>query len=119
MIEPQGIFKLPFDTSTVNTSLNEIPSPDAWHLLSLVYTGSTLDLYLDGLLKQSVPASGTIADSNRPLHIGTMTDGKAFFSGLIDEVALYKDDLSQEAIANAYCAGLALAGTKPLPVGCL
>ena len=93
-----------------------------WHYTVATYNSSDLVLYLDS---QEVGAETCVLDiyNSASLTIGHESPEKTGasnpFNGLIDEVAIYDEALSSEAILNSYCAIEALAGADPLPEECL
>lgn len=74
-----------FLSSTVNTWDTN------WHHIAATYDGSTMKLYIDGVLDNTVSTSLSLEDNTRPLLIGTMHGsrdngtGQGFFGGMIDE----------------------------------
>jgi len=88
--------------------------PDTWYHVVMVYTGSSLDGYVNGTLDGSVEVSGTVNSSEETLRIGVYSagDGHAYFSGLIDELSLYSRALSANDIQVLYQAGAAAKCTE-------
>lgn len=83
-------FSLTYTGLTMNT----------WQHLTLVYTGSELILYRDGVQVSSVAASGSITSTTGTFHIGNLiylTDNFNLF-GQIDEVGLWNTALSAELV---------------------
>jgi hypothetical protein len=87
-----------------------------WHFVTATYDGSALNLYLDGVLKNSTVRhfSGS-SDNTRGWYIGNYPpDWVAYigsntsFDGLIDELKIYNRPLSPSEISK-------LAGTYPDP----
>ena len=77
--------------------------PKTWYHIVGTYDGSSIKVYLDGQLQNSVPASGTIATNTLNLEIGRWRDwAKEYFNGLTDEVAIYKRALSATEIQQHY-----------------
>ncbi len=104
-INPDGILSFAAFTNSVNViSVNVVPL-DQWVLLSGVFTsGSKVELYINGSLNNSVSTGVTTYGSNSDtLKIGKRADG-LFFSGLIDEVAMYNRALSGSEILSIYNA---------------
>jgi hypothetical protein len=86
-----------------------------WYHIATTYDGSTVNLYVNGQLDGTAPASGTVATSPQPLRIGGDETGW-FFNGLVDEVSLYNRGLSGseiQAIYNAGSAGKCTTSTPP------
>ena len=59
---------------------------NAWTHLAATYDSSTLSLYVNGSLVQSVPTSGALLTSTGALRIGGNSVWAEFFQGVIDEV---------------------------------
>jgi hypothetical protein len=69
-------------TSTVND--NE------WHHVATTYDGATLKVYIDGVLQNSLAATGALATNANPLTIGyNFTENNYPFIGTIDEVRVW------------------------------
>jgi parallel beta-helix repeat protein len=80
------------------------PSPipaNTWTHLTLVYSGSTLTLYRNGVAVNSVSASGTLPASSGSLQIAASQFGE-YFKGLIDEVRVYNTALTATDIQSMY-----------------
>jgi hypothetical protein len=79
-----------------------------WHHLAGVFTGSAVELYLDGVLQGSLPESSLPAGNTRPVEIGQAWGGgfpRRFFHGLIDEVSYYNRGLTAAEVESIYTAG--------------
>jgi len=84
-------------------------SEDEWHNIAVTWDGSTMKLYVDGVLEDSDDATGwSFNDGNNPIAIGasiwgdTGRDGNTYdneFDGQIDEVAIFDTVLSDTDIA--------------------
>jgi len=78
---------------------------NTWRHVVATYNGSSLQVFLDGNLSVSTPASGSIATNSFPLRIGRQERAAlTHFNGLIDEVRIYNRALSAaevRAIFNA------------------
>ncbi len=91
-----------------NTGLHEYvaPSfsivPQVWQHIAWVYDGSTVTLYIDGNIKGSSSASGTISSTNIHFAIGRsiLADFNFYFGGRADEVSLWSVALTQEQIQD-------------------
>jgi len=77
--------------------------PNQWSMLSLVIDGSTLTYYLDGTPYATTVTSPLIPNSN-PLWLGRQNAGSypLSFKGIMDEVSLYGEALSQAEISDLY-----------------
>jgi len=75
-----------------------------WHLTTVTYDGANVQMYFDGRLEDTTPASGSIGTCATHLHIGNQVDGYNF-DGIIDEVRLYSRALTADEIYLHYLAG--------------
>lgn len=66
-----------------------------WQHVVGIYTGSKLQLYIDGVLKAEQAATGMIQQSERPVSIGNHPTGNGF-KGLIDKVTIYEEALTKQ-----------------------
>jgi glucose/arabinose dehydrogenase/chitodextrinase len=71
-----------------------------WTHVAGTYDGSTLHLYVNGVLVASQAQTGALQQSGLPLHIGGDTYSGEFFTGRIDEVRIYNRALSPSEIQN-------------------
>lgn len=93
-----------FDASSVAVTTGDL-NDGAWHHIVAVYVPSTtLRIYVDGVADANaatIPAS--VATGTALLEIGAYNQGVNFFTGSIDEVAIYST-LSAGRIAAHYAA---------------
>ena len=87
---------------------------DIWYHVAAVYDGSSMKLYLNGDLSNSMTTTiAPLGITTDPVIIGNVgTDISSFnhnrpFKGLIDEVEIFSRALSQEEIQAIYFAGSA------------
>jgi hypothetical protein len=73
---------------------------NVWQHVAGVYTGSSIQLYVNGNLVASTPASGTLQQSARPVVIGGHSGSSGGFNGVIDHVYLYGRALSSAEIGT-------------------
>jgi len=78
-----------------------------WHHVAGTYDGSSICIYIDGELIDTVVYSGTHATNSRSLEIAGwgLAQGR-FFKGDIDETALFDEALSQDVIRAHYQNGI-------------
>jgi hypothetical protein len=76
-------------------------------LVTVVYDGTKVCLYVDRMLDVTVPAWGSMDKDNDPLWIGD--EGPWGWNGLIDDVRIYSYALSEDEIKALY------AGQGPGP----
>jgi hypothetical protein len=67
---------------------------NAWSHLAATYDGSSLRLYVNGVLVQSLAVSGAIPTSTGVLHLGGNAVWGERFAGLLDDVRIYNRALS-------------------------
>ncbi len=81
-----------------------IPSTNQWYHLACTYDGSNMNLYVNGLLVTSTPATGTPITASTSLSIGyvDLFGGTGFVSGPMDDVRIYNRALNQKEIWQLY-----------------
>jgi hypothetical protein len=87
-----------FDLTSSTLVLN------TWQHFVLTYNGSLLSLYRNGVLLNSVAASGTITNTAVPLYIGKLVYSANNFSyqGSIDEFSLWSKGLTASEVSSLY-----------------
>ncbi|MBI3852594.1 MAG: immunoglobulin domain-containing protein [Verrucomicrobia bacterium] len=93
-------------------------STGVWYHVAMVYDGSTLRGFVNGVSDGAVPVSGQLQATDFPLKIGAYapvngTASKNWFAGRIDEVSIYNRALATNEIQGIYNAGS--AGKCPPP----
>ncbi|GHU80347.1 hypothetical protein FACS1894145_6590 [Bacteroidia bacterium] len=75
-----------------------------WHHITGVCNGNELKLYLNGELQQALPIEGTIKSTEIPWNIGRNAEipHSRNFKGMIDEVRIFTEALSDEEVKNLY-----------------
>ena len=89
---------------STNTVASSVSINDGrWHHVVGVYTGSQLQIFVDGVLSNSVNSSGAINRNNRVVEIGRNTQGAGReFDGAIHDVRVYSRGLTAAEIAKLY-----------------
>ena len=94
-------------SSSPVTAARVFPSAvNNWHHAAVVYNGTSLVVYVDGIPGVSVDSPGGIKDSDLPLHIGEGASTYPYWNGSIDEVRIWNRALSPEEINVSYNAGI-------------
>ena len=75
---------------------------NVWTHLAVTYDGSTITTFVNGAFAASKAVSGPIAVSNRPLQLGGNYVWSEWFSGLLDDVRIYKRALSGNEVPNGH-----------------
>jgi gliding motility-associated-like protein len=89
-----------------NTGINTIIQ-DQWHCVVGTFDGVFQRIFLDGILKATVPTPLPLIDSceNVPMTMGKYTDpDPQWFKGTMDEVRIYNRALNQSEV-SALCSG--------------
>jgi hypothetical protein len=86
-----GVASQEFD-STITIAANQ------FRHLACTWNGTTLSLYIDGVLNNSTAQTITPAGNTSPLYIGQFGGNSDRLSGIIDEVRIYNRALSQAEI---------------------
>src|SRR5437763_1766295 len=85
-----------------------------WHYVAVTKSGSSVHLYLDGADVTGTVTNRTMANNALPLTIG-QSSSNAYFSGTVDEVALYRAALSASQLQSHYNAGAVTPSPTPSP----
>ena len=94
-------------------------NPNTWYFVTATKDGSNLKLYVNGVLQNTTPYSGTDISSSA-WSIGRQNDPGApqydyYFDGLIDEVRIYNRALTATEVAGLYQNGLAKINVSQSP----
>jgi hypothetical protein len=87
--------------------------PNEWHHIALVYDGKTVNYYLDGSSEVSDDLAGNIKQTADPVIMGH-NENNEWYSGLLDEVAIFNAALNQNDIQTIMNKGLENALTVDL-----
>jgi hypothetical protein len=79
------------------------------------YDGATQRLYVNGTEVAAVGLAGGATATTAPLRIGSWDGAGEFFSGTVDEVAVYAKALTPAQVANHQSAGRTSQVTRPAP----
>jgi hypothetical protein len=89
---------------TVTTSLSTI-SLNTWHFAVVTYDGSTLRLYLDGVLQGSIPVSSSIT-VNSNMYVGSEGWATSYGNYEISNLQVYSSALSANSVKALYIEGI-------------
>ena len=76
-----------------------------WHHLAGTYDGKELRLYIDGLLKVTAEHQGAIESREHNFNIGRNPERNRFFSGMIDDVCIFNNALTEREIEQLFNKG--------------
>jgi prepilin-type N-terminal cleavage/methylation domain-containing protein len=87
----------------VSATAGTVPR-DKWSHVAIVRTGTTLSFYVNGA--RAGEATVTLPTTNTPasLVIGSLPGGAQVYTGVIDNVAVFAQSLTAEAIAEYYAS---------------
>jgi hypothetical protein len=77
---------------------------NTWHHIAGVYDGTSVKIYVDGVLKKEVSKTGNQATSTNNLFIGARVPS-GYFNGIIDEPRIWNIALTADQIQSIYQAG--------------
>jgi hypothetical protein len=86
------------DAFRVNSTSKYPTNGSTWLHVAATYDGSTIKLYVNGVLQGSKNATFQIASNSLPLAIGAQDDGYRGFAGAIDGVKLFNRALTAAEI---------------------
>ncbi len=88
------------DFTSVTSKINL--KDDNWHYVVGTYDGSALKIYIDGYLNNSKPENRDMVVNSSSLTIGGKSGGTEVYSGLIDELKIYRTALREVDILRSY-----------------
>lgn len=101
-ITPEGKLRWTIKTSTGVADLDgSVPVElNKYYHVTVLYTGYSMELYLDGVLDTFKAFSGTIQPSTKPLTIGRMDEVETLYSlrGSVDEVKLWDTEIPMRQV---------------------
>jgi len=79
-------------------SVSVYPTDGTWMHLAATYDGTTIRLYINGVLDTTKAATFTIAKNSNPVSLGGQSDGNRKFQGQLDDARIYNRALSASEI---------------------
>ncbi|MBI4712254.1 MAG: hypothetical protein HY762_02965 [Planctomycetes bacterium] len=77
-----------------------------WHHIVGVYDGTSVKVFVDGESGGSVSYSGTVYNGADAVWIGSDQEGEWYYTGVIDEVAIYRRPLQSAEVLSRYQKGV-------------
>ena len=74
------------------------PSINQWHSIIINNTGNSLQLFIDGILKDELNCNSTVTLNNEQFYIGSKLSSGYFYEGKIDEYKIFNRSLTPEEI---------------------
>lgn len=100
-------FKLTTGATLRTVTAGSAISSTTWHHLVGTYDGTNAQLYVDGVLSQTVAATGAISTNSSVWTIGRDVGGSNYFDGNLDEIKVFSRALSATEVKAEYDAGVA------------
>lgn len=98
-------FQITTASGTYSVSSSTGLSTGSWHHIAGVYDGSQIRIYADGVLMNTMPASGALASNSSSLKIGSAGTANSSYNGMIDEAQIYNTALTTNQIFAVYTSG--------------
>jgi hypothetical protein len=90
-------------TSLVDVySRNDSAPSNIWSHVAAAYTGSELQIYINGVLTTNKPRSGVVYSTSEPVRIGTAAGLELPMVGGLQDLRIYNRALTANEIANIY-----------------
>lgn len=95
-VQSGGMIRFEVGTSASNflTTSAGVISANTWHHVVGTYDGSTMKIYVNGVLNTSSSISGTMSNNGVNTRIGIREDNVFPFNGVIDEVGIWNRALT-------------------------
>lgn len=87
----------------------------AWHHVVATYDNATARIYLDGVLQEAKTSSVRLTPNASPLNVARAGSTAYFFSGRLDEIAVYPSALSASRVRAHFDAAAAVPGVDNTP----
>jgi len=100
--------------STQQYGIGTVIKTNQWTHIVAIYDGSSIKLYNNGILKDSLPFTGSIAYNNNPLLIAKTSPfyPGGYWRGSIDEIRIYNRAITESEIQELYHDGEVTIGTQ-------
>lgn len=89
-----------------------------WHHVAGTYDGTSLNIYVNGALQNTLAATGAIDPSTGPINIGRDENNYGHFFGSIDDARIYNRPLSATEIQQLYQIGSPVGQNLAAPEDC-
>ena len=103
----QSSGKLFMRVNSFSVQGNATVADTTWHHVAGVYDGSSLTLYVDGIVDTSLTVGGSVLDTTADLYLGQhfTADPNIIFAGRMDEIRIYDQALSPSEVADLLVGG--------------
>ena len=100
--------------SDTRSAANAVPL-NAWTHLATTYDGSSLKIYVNGVLASSKAVTGSMPNSSGALKLGGNSVWGEWFKGQLDEIRLYSRALTAGQIQTDMATPVTCSGAPPAP----
>jgi len=104
-----------YDNEGRDTCSPDSPAVSEWHHIAATYDGSIFKCYIDGELGDEWEYAGTMPENTLSVMIGRRSTGGTFYNGMIDEVAIFNQALTEDEIPGLM-SGVGGIGPASQPV---
>jgi hypothetical protein len=73
-----------------------------WYMFTVTYEGTTQNLYMNGVLVNSQPNTGSLQTSTLPLLFGKIGGNSGYFDGELDDIGIWNRALTSAEITALY-----------------
>ena len=84
-----------------------------WYMFTVTYEGTIQKLFMNGVLVNSQPKTGSLQTSNLPLLFGNIGGNSAYFDGILDDIGIWNRALTQQEITDLYNGCQLSVNTQP------
>ena len=93
----------------------DTPPVEEWHHIAGTYDGQVFKCYFDGSLADEWAYAGTMPENTTSVTIGQRSNGGTFYNGILDEVQIYDEALSENEILGVLRGRAKGVAFDPLP----
>ena len=97
-----GVVLQNLPTTTAKEAYSPTNIANNWHNFTGTYNGTTLKLYIDGVLTVSSNVTISLSNSTSNLFFGQELSGFRYFKGILDDIRIYNRALTQQEISAIY-----------------
>jgi hypothetical protein len=105
-LAPSGRYTAYFGNGATSVAAVTPPVTDTnWHHIVATHNGSSVRMYMDGVLRHEFATTLQLTANTQPLNLGRTNDNVYFFNGWLDEVAIYPTALPATTVQSHYAKG--------------
>jgi len=107
-ISPDGT-----DPNTKTVKATTAFSQNTWYHVAAVYNGTTINMYVNGVLENiTAYSSGIFNNKGTEAELGVQSDSHDYLNGSIDELGIWNRTLTQAEITQLYNGGTGMTYTS-------